>query len=493
MKCLHKSINSHLLFWEEQPALLLGLCLTIGTSSYLFWSFPWNWIFPILCFFYLLYLRLIPPILILGGGLLYGYLLYPSTPSGKTGYFSIAEKKSFTTPFQKGFMYKGMLYIDKQRVPCSVYTFDPSVQADCDYIVQGALQERAPFQYFFKVKKWGPVANTWSFAELRYQAKQTFHQFLQKHLSDSKTSTFLNSLVTADLEDRSLRFAFGRLGLQHILAISGFHFAILITFCTFFLRFCFPYKWQTITLLILINLYFIFVGSMPAVQRSWLTASLYLIGKLIGRHTTGLNLLGFSLLIEVLLDPLITSHLGFQLSFLSCAGILLLYPFFLSFFHPTFLNKTFALNLAVNTAIFPIILYYFHSFPLLSLLYNLFVPFLVSVSMFSLLFSLFTYLLFPPLSSLFFKFTNLFTTHLLDLISYPPVALDYSLNFSSLPAFLIPFYIFGLLLIHLSYRRLKYLSRGSKVQKIFQTTICSEKTGKNNLNDHSKILFLFFS
>jgi competence protein ComEC len=222
-----------------------------------------------------------------------------------------------------------------------------------------------------------------------------------------------------------------------------------------------------------VNLYFLFVGSVPAVQRSWLVAMLYLTGKLLGRHASGLNLLGVALAVEILLDPLISAHLGFQLSFLSCAGILLLHPLCESslrklFPKPAFselpplaqhvrllssyLREALAVTFSVNLAILPLLLLHFHQFPLLSLLYNLFFPFLVSLALFLLLVSLLVHLLFPPLASLLFPLTDLFTAQLLDLASYPPLALDYSLRFSSLPAWPIPLYLFSLFYLSVSYK-----------------------------------------
>lgn len=452
----------HVQFWKEQPALLLAISLLIGTSSFLFWESPWNWIFPSLWALYLACFRFWAEMLLILGGALYSWALYSGVPSGQIGYFSIISMQPQQSPFQKGHLYKGLLYMGRHRIPCSIsHLGDNYPRADSDYIVRGQLQTKGAYTSFFKAKEWIPVKTSWSFAHFRYQMKERFRQFLDQHLHRPRTASFLGSLITGDVEDRMLRYEFNRLGLQHILAISGFHFAILIAFCSFFLGLFLSHRWKNITLLLALNGYFLFVGALPAVQRSWLTALLYLIGKLIGRHSSGLNLLGVAILIEALLDPLITAHLGFQLSFLSCAGILLFAPFFeqlllsappskLSPFAQhisllsTFIRKTFCITLAVYTAIFPLLLFHFHSFPLVSLLYNLFFPFLVSAAIFALLISLLIFLFLPPLAPYFFQATDFFTYQLLNLTTYPPPILNYSIHAPPFPGWLIPFYLFGL-------------------------------------------------
>lgn len=438
--------------------------MLIGSGSYLFSPFPWNWIWPALFGLYLLSQKRFAPIVLILLSALYGYCLYPKEVEGTTGYFSIRLLQPHQSPFKKGLMYKGFLYLDRQKIPCTVYhPFGNShPKADCDYILRGELKQRGPFNYLFRAKTWTPVPNTWSLAETRFQLKERFRHFLEAKFKHPKVASFLGSLITGDVEERSLRYEFGKLGLQHILAISGFHFAILIAFCSFFLGLFLPHRAKYIVLLIAINAYFLFVGAVPAVQRSWLVALFYLIGKLIRRQATGLNLLGVALCIELLLDPLVSGQIGFQLSFLSCAGILLFRPLFipwinhlfkehnpktLTFFAQhgyllaRFLREGLILTLAVNAAILPLILFHFHAFPLLSFFYNLFFPFLVGCALFSLLLTLATYFLFAiPLFSL----TDFFTAQLLDLVSYPPVALDYAIRVYDFPAWIIPLYLFGL-------------------------------------------------
>ncbi len=466
-------MQKHLFFWEQNPALLTALSLLIGTSSALFWPFPFSGIWPSLWCLYLLVLRKWTGPLFLLGALLYGHFLIPQVEEGNVAYFSPSSLKPHQSPFTKGLLYQGTLTMKNSRpIPCCVLhplTKDYP-KADCAYILKGKLKKRGDASYFFQAKEWIPVEKTWRFAELRFQMKERLRQFLDQKFEGPRVATFLSSLLTGDVEDRSLRYEFGKLGLQHILAISGFHFAILIAFSSFFLNLFLPHKWKILFLLFAINAYFLFVGNIPAVQRSYLSALFFLIGKLGNRLSSSLNLLGSALLIEVLLNPYVSPNLGFQLSFLSCAGLLLLRPLFLplttrifpkydpssltlfakhGYLLTSFLREALAITLAVNTALLPILLFYFHTFPLLSLLYNLFFPFLVGIALFLLLLSLLTHFLFPLLSIPLFSLTDFFTKQLLDLTAYPPLFLDYSIHLQSIPAWVIPPYLFALFCISL--------------------------------------------
>lgn len=399
----HDFLDLHRLFWRKNPALLLAISLLLGASSYLYLHSP--------LYFagFLLYLALLnkptffraAAFALLGAG--YAFFLYRNAPELPTpkriqGIFSISSVQPHQSPFQRGVMYRGTLNLP-HAIPCSISIPDQGRPlAECDYWVDGTLLQRGRYEYVFKPKEWRPLENTWSLAEIRYRFKERFRAFLQKTISSPQAASLLGSLITGDVEDRMLRYQFGRVGLQHLLAISGFHFGVLIAFFSLFLGLFLPERIKLWTLLAALTAYFLFVGSAPAVLRSFITALLYIAGKLIRRQPSGLNLLGCSILLETICNPLVGSQIGFQLSFTSCAGLLLFIPSFerilyqllpkrssteLSQMSPlspfgyllsSFLRKNIALALAINISLLPLLLYHFHSFPFLSLIYNLFSP-----------------------------------------------------------------------------------------------------------------------
>ncbi len=127
----------------------------------------------------------------------------------------------------------------------------------------GKLEQVGPYQYTFKPKEWKRIEPSWSLAHWRYLAKEHYRQFLKEKCPHPKSAQFLSSLTTGDVDDRLLKYEFGRLGLQHLLAISGFHFGILIAFASFALSLFLPRIPKLIFLLLCLNAYYFFVGPLP--------------------------------------------------------------------------------------------------------------------------------------------------------------------------------------------------------------------------------------
>jgi len=451
-------------FWRECPALLIAVTLLIGTSGPIFWEWPWNFVLVGVWGIYLVFLRSWAFLCLLAVGWVYSSSVCVGLTGGDRVLFSISSVQPYASPFYKGLMYKGTLYGEGGAAPVSVCykgKIGNHPPANRDYIVTGQLIQRDRHDYLFKAKDWEPVAGTFSLAEMRYQMKERFRIYLGKHLSP-RCAAFLGSVTTGDVEDRLLRYEFGRVGLQHLLAISGFHFAILLGMCSFVCKRIFPGKGAVIFLLVVVNGYFLFVGSAPAVQRSWSVAQLYLLADGLRRSSSSLNLLGCGCILEIVLDPRVAGNLGFQLSFLSTSGILLLSPLIekgLRYWLPkrsaeeirelsvvekvvyliaATLRRSLSLNFAVNLMILPLLLYHFHQFPWLSLLYNLFIPALVGVGLFVLCVSFLVPVMFPV--------CDFFTCQILDLVSNPPLALDYSLRTNLIPGWAVPLYLLVLLL-----------------------------------------------
>jgi competence protein ComEC len=441
------------LFWEKCPALLAGISLLIAVSTPLFGESEAKWILPALWGIYLIWISAGPGVVLMGIGILYGVACKQEVaPQETTGLFSIHSLKPHVSPFGTGLKYQGTLYVDGRGVDCTVMyrgEIEEHPRADCDYVVEGALIARGRAEYVLKVKDWHEVPNSFSLAELRYRAKEKFKSVLGRNLSE-RSAHLLGSLTTGDVEDRLLRYEFGRLGLQHLLAISGFHFAIVLSICSLFCGKMFSRKWTLVLLSIVLNSYFLFIGASAAVQRSWLIAQLYILAEWLGKKGHPLNLLGLGIIVELLIEPRAAGLLGFQLSFLSAAGILL-------FFRPIeqcmlwiwpkqtreelvemtrgtklicagahLLRRALSLNFAVNLAIFPLLLFHFHQFPVLSLFYNLFIPPLVALSLFTLCISLFFPICFP--------ICDFLTSQILDFISHPPLRINYGLRIGAFPA-----------------------------------------------------------
>lgn len=354
--------------------------------------------------------------------------------------FCLEKIQPIKSPFYNSLCLRGTLKLEGKSYTCSLLQ-NRLPKTGTAWEMEGTLQEKGPYQYVFKPKKgeWKEVEDSFSFARLRYGNKERVRRYFHRKIADKKTAHFFASMATGDPDDWLLTMEFRKVGLGHILAISGFHFALLAAFIGTILRLFLSPKIAYSILFFAMAGYFLFLGGSPSVLRAFTMINLYILGLLLHRRIDSLNLLGGALLFELVLDPFSLLQAGFQLSFLATGGILLFYSFFhkqlaklfpirtlressgLSFIDQhghllsSFLRKAIALNLSVQaTTLLPTLLL-FGSFPLLSLPYNLLFPPLLGLSM--------LLLLFPPLLQLNAVYTSL----LLKIIGNPPELIHFKI------------------------------------------------------------------
>jgi competence protein ComEC len=295
----------------------------------------------------------------------------------------------------------------------------------------------------------------WNFAERRIHLKLDFQTHINSIYKDSYVSSFIAGIATGIFDDRLLAFELNRFGLQHLMAISGLHFAILTSFLFFGVTLLFPRKIGVALLLLLLSSYFLFLGATPSVFRAWISAAVALSATFLEKPPRGLNSLGIALFAALIWNPFWLQQLGFQFSFIITAGILLFASpcdELLKRFFPKrklsqmvklgwvdqhgycllhLLRKGVSLTLAVNLTALPLALYYFHKFPLMGLIYNLFFPFLVTISILLLILALASALIIPCLGHVLHTINASYTKFILNFVFNLPKSFDYTIYFSS--------------------------------------------------------------
>jgi competence protein ComEC len=463
--------------WRKYPAFMSGIPLLLGTA----WGLDSHFLYPCLLSVWLLPLAFSPlqrktlffALCVFIGACLLTQVRcpLPQVPQEKchgTGTFTFSTLKTQHSPFHRSLVYQGSLdFITDEglpisSLPCALYhpSFSKHPPAHCSYEIIGTLVQKKPRFFLLKPDKnkaWIPIPDTFSFAEWRYRAKQALSHSLKTQISDPHTRTFLNALATGEIDDRILSLEFGKLGMQHILAISGFHFALIALFLGALLRLLFSYQPATLLLLLLLSFYAFFLGNSPSVLRAWIALSVFLIGVLINRRTSALNALGVGLWIELLFNPLVVTHVGFQLSFLCTLAILSLMPFCSTlvnrltpkrqtadllqmsrldqhgYLAAAYLRTALSVNLAVLIASVPVLLLLFHRFPLLSIVYNLFFPLCISLSLLLLCSACLLSAILPPIGSLIHALNNAWTSAVLTFSSEPPAFCDLVIRMKNLP------------------------------------------------------------
>ena len=441
--------------WRSAPALFYGILFLLGTTFAL--CFHYSYFIPLALCLYSNRQKLLTGLLACLAGWITALLSY-SLPDLKeeglegTGTFKVESVSYSQSPFQRSVHFKGLLQefssdqASFKNIPCRIYFQDnkPRPLGSRDFHVTGKLIPKGHRHYVLKVNAW-ETTSTKRLAEWRFDLKNKLRTHLAHHFPDTKSRAFLLSMLTGDIDDRLLALEFNRLGILHLLGISGFQFALLAFLFGSLFRIILPHKIASLVLILFLTAYAFALGDSPPIERAWVGITLYLTALLCGYRISALNALGIALIWQLAKDPLLIFHLGFQFSFLCTAAILITYPVFragLARFFPLrsfreilqmpfldqhghllsfFCRETLALNGAIHLVTLPLIFFHFHKFPVLSLLYNLFLPAAVSI----------VYLLLVigvtlPLIGPWVHILNKHLTHLiLKVATHPPALYDF--------------------------------------------------------------------
>ncbi|RNI22640.1 ComEC/Rec2 family competence protein [Rufibacter latericius] len=206
--------------------------------------------------------------------------------------------------------------------------------------------------------------------KIRKQLENAFGQ----HIRSKRELTIAHALVLGvqDDLDASLRNAYARTGTMHVLAVSGLHVGLLYGVLLFFLKPLRRGKTSKVFIFLLVIgvvwFYAFVTGLSASVLRSVCMFSLVELGLLLRRKSSILNTLAVVALGLLLYEPNFLFDVGFQLSFLAVAGIVLLQPLSLKLWYPErkpvrLVWELLAISIAAQLATFPLSLYYFHQFP----------------------------------------------------------------------------------------------------------------------------------
>src|SRR6056297_896898 len=234
--------------------------------------------------------------------------------------------------------------------------------------------------------------------------KQTFSDNIKKHFSPPHSS-LLEAITLGNRQDMSSDFKekLNRAGLSHITAISGMHIIIiaeLIAALLLFLGLHRKYLFYGVAGILL--LYLLLVGFRASIVRAIIMMLIVFWGEKIGRPAVSITSLLIAAVIILLINPfLLRLDVGFQLSFLAAAGIILLKPILEKFIK--FLSKRrlidnlILITLSAQIATLPLVVYHFKLLSLVGLIGNILIvpvlPFLLGGSLlFLLLTSVFSFI-----------------------------------------------------------------------------------------------------
>lgn len=183
-----------------------------------------------------------------------------------------------------------------------------------------------------------------------------------------------------DTLDPELKASYSSAGVSHILCVSGMHVGVIFMIINFILKplelFRSSRIFKTVLVMLIIWMYAHITGLAPSVTRSATMFSFVSIGLLLQRNTNVFHSLFASMFILLIINPLLLFEVGFQLSYLAVAGIVLFQPKLSGIYHCRtrighYFWELLTVSVAAQLGTSPISIYYFAQFPNYFMLSNL--------------------------------------------------------------------------------------------------------------------------
>ncbi len=163
-------------------------------------------------------------------------------------------------------------------------------------------------------------------------ASMTRASIMSMPFNSDSTAPLINALVTGDKSwlDKSLLTAFRESGASHILALSGLHlgiiYGILLKITSILGNSPRIRIIRSVAIVFFATAYTLATGACPSLVRALLFIILNETAKLLHRESKPMQVFCTALMLQLILNPTALESVGFQLSYLAMAGIILLYP-----------------------------------------------------------------------------------------------------------------------------------------------------------------------
>lgn len=176
---------------------------------------------------------------------------------------------------------------------------------------------------------------------------------------------------------------FSRVGITHIIAVSGFNITLISTIVMSILLTLGLWRKHAFYFAVLfLILYVILVGAPASAVRAGVMGFLFLLAQRLGRLNYSANAIVFAAAAMLAINPrLLPYDVGFQLSFAAILGLVYVYPIFVKWFAKLpelgLIKNIVLLTLAAQVATLPLLMFHFSKLSLISPIANiLVVPFI---------------------------------------------------------------------------------------------------------------------
>ena len=237
--------------------------------------------------------------------------------------------------------------------------------------LQGGFGTYAGGMYRSKVVKWErPEPGSWVL-----RLRNWFAERVESVIPEPEVKLGLSYLLgmktgLSDELSENLRVV----GLTHIVVASGAHLAILVEVA----RKIFGKLSRMAGVLfsvVFVVVFMAMVGWTPSILRAGMMTCLTLVAWYSGRVVAPWRLILMVMAVTLMVEPGFMMNMGWQLSFASYAGIMMLGPVFVRWFYgerkPGFVGSMILTTMAATVMTLPIILYYYGMVSLISVVANL--------------------------------------------------------------------------------------------------------------------------
>jgi competence protein ComEC len=225
------------------------------------------------------------------------------------------------------------------------------------------------------------------------QIRKKYINILTEHKMPEEELAIAAALIVGHKDDLTprLKDSYASAGAMHLLAISGLHVGIIYVILNavffFFDKIHYGTILKTIIIIAILGFYAVMTGMSSSVVRAVTMFSILAIGNTFNRHVNVYNTLSISAFFILLFNPLLILEVGFQLSYIAVISIIYFHPKIYSMLsiQNKWLRKIWSLaavSIAAQIAVFPVVLYYFHQFPVCFLFTNIFAIPLVTVAIY---------------------------------------------------------------------------------------------------------------
>lgn len=278
--------------------------------------------------------------------------------------------------FQRSDEAKGLRYGDQLIVRTSFKPVAPPMNPGV-FNYKAYLSHQGVYSTtYIADSKWKILKKASGFNLIRFatELRERFIQlFAAQHPSQNELAV-ASALVLGydDNIEPELRTAYQNTGALHILSVSGLHVGVIYLVISNMLFFMKRKVWsnflRAFILMFVVWFYALITGLSPAVLRSAVMISFVIVGDCLNREQNIFNTLAASAFLLLAIDPHQLANIGFQLSYLSIAGIVIFEPIIRKTWSPRFLVVRWfwmmtTVSIAAQLSATPVSLYYFHQFP----------------------------------------------------------------------------------------------------------------------------------